>query len=155
MELALVGATGLTLVGARGARRLTLVGAMGARVLTLVGATGAIGLTFVGAMGVAVAAHHSVLPFDGSTATTIEGSVARVLWQNPHTLIAVDVGGERWTIESESSTVLARLGWTRDVVSAGDKVIVTGARAKDGRRLMRCTTITVNAHRLPCFGSRS
>jgi hypothetical protein len=103
----------------------------------------------------AMTAHHSVLPFDGSTATTIEGSVARILWQNPHTLIAVDAGAARWTIEGEGSTVLERLGWNRDSVKTGDRVVVTGARAKDGRRLMRCTTITVNARQWPCFGSPS
>lgn len=87
--------------------------------------------------------HHSVLPYDGVTKTTIEGTVVRVLWQNPHTLIVVSVGDHRWTIESEGSLILQRLGWTSDSLKAGDKVTVTGARAKDGRRLMRCTTISL------------
>jgi hypothetical protein len=107
------------------------------------------------AIVIALAAHHSVLPFDGATATTLDGNVARILWQNPHALIAVDVaaGGtvERWTIEGEGATTLERLGWTRDAVKAGDRIVATGARAKDGRRLIRCRTITIRERELPCF----
>ncbi len=99
------------------------------------------------------AAHHSILPFDGSTATTLEGTVVRVLWQNPHTLMALDVDGQRWTVESEGSAILERLGWTRATVKAGDKVRVVGARAKDGRRLLRCQSVTTQDRRkLTCFG---
>lgn len=99
--------------------------------------------------------HHSVLPYNGVTATTIEGKVARVLWQNPHTLIAVDVGEHRWTVESEGSSILQRLGWTGESLRVGDSVTVTGARAKDGRRLMRCKTVVVGTTSLPCFSSPS
>jgi hypothetical protein len=126
---------------------------LGAIVLAVVGAMGVIGAT--GAIG-AMAPHHSVLPFDGASATTIEGTVARVLWQNPHTLITVDVESVRWTIESEAAGVLQRLGWTETTIKSGDRVTVTGARAKDGRRLMRCKTITMtNGNQLLCFGGQT
>jgi hypothetical protein len=115
-------------------------------------AAGAVALSMAGAMG-AVSAHHSVLPFDGATPTTLEGTVASVLWQNPHTMMAVDVGRERWTIEVDGGATLERIGWTRDVVKAGDKVRVIGARAKDGRRLLRCQSVTTQDRRtLTCFG---
>jgi hypothetical protein len=100
-------------------------------------------------------AHHSVLPFDGVTATTVRGTVVRVLWQNPHTLIAVDVGEQRWTIEAEGSSILERLGWTRASLTTGTAITVTGARAKDGRRLIRCTTIRTGDRQLSCFPSPS
>jgi hypothetical protein len=100
-------------------------------------------------------AHHSVLPFDGVTKTTIDGTVARVLWQNPHTLIAVDVGQNRWTIESEGSSILQRLGWTSESLRVGDAITVVGARAKDGRRWIRCTTITLGEQQWPCFSASS
>jgi hypothetical protein len=103
----------------------------------------------------AKAEHHSVLPFDGTTPVMLEGTVVSVLWQNPHTMIAVDADNGRWTIESEGSTALQRLGWSRDALKAGDTVRVIGARAKDGRRLMRCTTITTGGRELRCFGSPS
>ncbi len=116
---------------------------------------GVICLALLGAMGAngALQAHHSVLPFDGATPTTLEGTVVRVLWQNPHTLMAIDVGRERWTIEVDGGAILERIGWTRDVVKAGDKVRVIGARARDGRRLVRCQSVTTQDRRtLTCFG---
>ena len=116
---------------------------------------GAICLTLVGAMGAigTAQAHHSVLPFDGATPTMLEGTVVSVLWQNPHTQLAIDVGGERWTIEVDGVAILERIGWTRDMVKAGDKVRVIGARAKDGRRRLRCQSVTTEDRRtLTCFG---
>ena len=120
-------------------------------------AAAALLLTVLSAVALgAKAEHHSVLPFDGATATTVEGVVSRVLWQNPHTLIAIELtGGEAWTVESEGSTILSRLGWSKDSIKSGDRVTVIGARAKDGRRLMRCKSITIGERTLPCFGSPS
>jgi uncharacterized protein DUF6152 len=105
----------------------------------------------------ALRAHHSVLPFDGTRGVTIEGTVARVLWQNPHAVLVVDVpsaagGVERWTIESESPLVLARLGWTAETLQVGERLAVLGAPAKDGSRALRCKHVTLaDGRTLPCF----
>jgi hypothetical protein len=105
--------------------------------------------------------HHSVLPFDGTVATTLEGTVTGVLWQNPHALIRLEARAdrgavERWTIESEGATELTRLGWTADTVKAGSQIRTTGARARDGRRMLRCQTITLDdGRRLACFRGSS
>jgi hypothetical protein len=102
-------------------------------------------------------AHHSVLPFDGAHGTVVTGTVTRFLWQNPHTLIAVDVvqpdsAIEHWTIESESPRILERLGWTEDSLEVGARVSVKGAAAKDGSSIMRCREIELtDGARLPCF----
>jgi hypothetical protein len=101
--------------------------------------------------------HHSVLPYDGNTPTTIEGTVTAVLWQNPHALIRLEVGAaggalERWTVESEGSTELARLGWTAEAITVGSRIRTIGARARDGRTMLRCRTITLpDGRSLPCF----
>lgn len=137
------------MAGTQGAVGLMRVGAMA---LSLVRA---IVLPLAGAVGAtsAVSAHHSVLPFDGSTPTTLDGTVVTVLWQNPHTMMAVAVGGARWTIESDGSAILERLGWSRAAIKTGDKVRVVGARAKDGRRLLRCQSVTTaDGRTLTCFG---
>jgi hypothetical protein len=116
------------------------------------------------ALGVALSAtaagafaHHSVLPFDGTHGTVITGTVTRFLWQNPHTLIALEVvepDGDvaHWTIEGESPRILARLGWTADSLEVGARVSVQGAAAKDGASVMRCREIEItDGTRLPCF----
>jgi hypothetical protein len=111
---------------------------------------------FVLAGVVSVAAQHSVLPFDGTTPTTVTGKVTRVLWRNPHTYLSLDVERdgrvERWTIESEAVVVLERLGWTKGSIATGDTITSTGARAKDGRLMMRCVVVLLaDGTRLTCF----
>jgi hypothetical protein len=101
-------------------------------------------------------AHHSVLAYDGTTATTITGTVVKVLWQNPHAYIDLDVTADgtrvRWIVENEGPVALERLGWTKQTLRAGDSVTVTGARARDGAARMRCASVTLaDARRLPCF----
>ena len=114
-------------------------------------------LAFAAVLAAPARAHHSVLQFDGARGVSIEGSVARLHWQNPHAVLAIDVPGEdgavlRWTVESESPLVLARLGWTEHTVRAGDRVTVLGAPAKDGSRALRCKQVTLaNGRMLPCF----
>jgi hypothetical protein len=108
--------------------------------------------------GVIARAHHSVLPYDGTTATTISGTVVKVLWQNPHAYIDLDVaaGGThtRWIVENEGPVALERLGWTKSTLKSGDVVTVTGARARDGSTRLRCASVTrADARRLPCFAS--
>ena len=103
-------------------------------------------------------AHHSVLPYDGSTATTLIGTVVKVLWQNPHAYIDLDVSADgtrtRWIVENEGPVALERLGWTKSSLMPGDVVTVMGARARDGSARLRCASVTLaDARRLPCFAS--
>ena len=103
------------------------------------------------------AAHHSVLGFDATRGVTLRGVVHAWAWGNPHTHITVDVSdglerGQRWTVESESPTVLRRLGWSATSLRAGDRVEVIGAPALDGRRLLRCQSVTPpGGVRLACY----
>ena len=102
-------------------------------------------------------AHHSVLPYDGSSATTLTGTVVKVLWQNPHAYIDLDVQASgthaRWIVESEGPVALERLGWTKSTLMPGDAITVVGARARDGSARLRCATVTLGARQLSCFGS--
>jgi hypothetical protein len=110
--------------------------------------------------GISVSAHHSTLGFDGTQPTVINGIVATFNWRNPHTSIVLDVSnsegpGEiitRWTIESESLQLLSRLGWTKSSITPGDRIRVTGARARNGAPAMRCRTIDLpDGTSLSCF----
>ena len=101
--------------------------------------------------------HHSVLAYDGSTPTTVTGRVIRVLWQNPHAYLLVDVpttNGSvvRWTIENEGPVMLERLGWTKSTLKAGDIITSLGARARDGSPRLRCKSVELpDGRHLPCF----
>ncbi len=115
-------------------------------------AAGVLALTAAPPMG----AHHSILPFDGTQATTVHGVVARFVWQNPHAHIYLDVTNEQgdveqWAIESEGANGLRRLGWTKDVIRPGDRVTSMGARAKNGAPIMRCQALVLgDGRRLAC-----
>jgi hypothetical protein len=106
-----------------------------------------------------VHAHHSVLAYDGATPTTVTGRVVRVLWQNPHVYIALDVAIDRrhtrWVVENEGASALERIGWTRSSLHVGDVVTVTGARARDGSARVRCASVVASARRLVCFASEA
>ena len=74
--------------------------------------------------------------------TIVGGVVTKFEWTNPHAHILLEVTGENnepehWTVELESRSTLSRLGWTKDTVKPGDRISVTGGRAKDGTFLLR------------------
>jgi hypothetical protein len=83
-------------------------------------------------------AHHSFAgEFDTSKPVTLEGTVTRIDWENPHVHYFVDVPGPNgtvvnWSCETGGPTRLARKGWTHDSLKVGDKIIVHGYLAKDG-----------------------
>jgi hypothetical protein len=79
------------------------------------------------------------------------GVVTRFEWSNPHAHIYLDVAAaapaaqdgtvEHWVIEIDSPNALQRLGWSKDSLTPGDKVMCSGARAKGGSPRMRCTQV--------------
>ena len=87
-------------------------------------------------------AHHSAAPYDLVHGTIIGGVVTKFEWANPHVQIWLDVAGEaseveHWRVELESPRILGRLGWTKETIKPGDRISITGGRAKDGSLRMR------------------
>ena len=85
-----------------------------------------------------VSAHHSNAGTDMDAVVTLEGTVTEFRWRNPHiyfTMEATDGRGERveWLVEMGSAITSARRGWTRDSLSAGDRVTIQAHPARDGR----------------------
>jgi len=86
-------------------------------------------------------AHHSfAAEYDSNKQVTIKGVVQKVAWVNPHAYVYIDVKDEtgktvNWAIEMNSPGVLARQGWTRNSLKAGETVTVEGYMAKDGKPL--------------------
>jgi hypothetical protein len=77
-----------------------------------------------------VAAHHSFSVFNMQTEIEITGVVKEVQWTNPHIWIWVDVTNENgevvtWGLEGMSPNFLARRGWGRTTLEAGDEVTVS------------------------------
>ena len=72
-------------------------------------------------------AHHSAIGFDQERVVVIEGTVTRFEWTNPHVYLYVeDANGVEWLIETDSTPILTRSGWTRDSFAPGEVVTIRG-----------------------------
>lgn len=71
-------------------------------------------------------AHHSYSMFDMNKTITLDATVVRFKWQNPHAFIEIDAasrnGPERWAIEMTSPNNLTQEGWKRTSLKPGDKI---------------------------------
>lgn len=74
-------------------------------------------------------AHHSDAGYDQQALVTFQGTVTRFLWRNPHITTYVkteDQNGElvEWAVETGSTPIMSRSGWTRDMLNPGDVITV-------------------------------
>ena len=97
-----------------------------------------IALTAVSLFTSGVSAHHSNTGTDNDSIVTIQGTVTEFSLRNPHAYVTVettDESGEpiEWEVQLRAATALMRLGWRRDSLSPGDRVIVGLHPARDGR----------------------
>ena len=96
---------------------------------------------------VPVFAHHSFLSiYDQNSVETVEGVVTEVWFENPHSRVyieATDAGGNKvvWESETYPRNILVRRGWNHNDLKAGDAVILTGRKAKNGSNRMQMLTL--------------
>ena len=106
----------------------------------------------------AAAAHHSFSMFDNQRDLSLEGTVSRFLWTNPHSwvrLVVSDADGRsvEWELEGLSPNVLIRQGWSRDSLKAGDKAEVVIHPIRDGSHGGSIVRISVNGQPVGTAGS--
>jgi len=105
---------------------------------------------------VPVFAHHSIASYDLVHGTILDGVVTGFAWENPHAHVLLDILTEEtiehWTIELESPNILRHLGWDKDTLKAGDRILVTGGRAKNGSFNLRAVQVqTPDGRKLPAL----
>ena len=82
-------------------------------------------------------AHHSfAAEFDINQPFEVTGAVTSVDWRAPHARLYVDVEDEdgkivNFNFELTSPPILMRQGWSRNDLQPGDKVRVSGHRARN------------------------
>ena len=104
-------------------------------------------------------AHHSFsAEFDAQKPVTLEGTVTRLEWANPHVYFYIDVKDAsgavaNWACETGGPNSLIRSGWRRDAMKIGDKVIVKGYRARDNSNTADARQVTLADGRKVFTGS--
>ena len=83
-------------------------------------------------------AHHSfAAQYDSTKQVTLQGTISKVEWMNPHVYFYVDVPDDtgklvNWAVEGGAPNVLYREGWKPTSLKVGDRVTILGSRARDG-----------------------
>ena len=95
-------------------------------------------------------AHHSfAAEFDITKPVTLAGKVTKIEWTNPHAYLFIDVQDPRtgtvtnWEIEMGSPNGLTRLGWTRNLLKAGDAVTVEGSLGRNKSNLANARSVVM------------
>lgn len=92
--------------------------------------------------------HHSFAGnYDPGDEVTVTGEVTTFRFTNPHGMIEPIVTTEegveeRWAaVTNHPGLLQRRLGWTRDTFEPGDRLTITGARARNGSNTVRLLAI--------------
>jgi len=81
-------------------------------------------------------AHHATATdFDTSKTIGLKGVISRLNWANPHTHVWIDVNNERgevehWDVELGSPGAVIVSGLSKDVLTPGTTITITGYPAK-------------------------
>lgn len=86
-------------------------------------------------------AHHSVAVHDLTRIVTLEATVTKFEFINPHNLLHFDVKDaegnvEKWVANAGHLAQMKKLGWNRDIFKPGDQITISGNPYKDGRRIL-------------------
>ena len=73
--------------------------------------------------------HHGNIIFDLDRVVTLQGTVSRYVWRNPHVYIFVESRNHdgqpvEWQLEGDPIPIMTRSGWTRSTLMPGDPVTV-------------------------------
>ena len=87
--------------------------------------------------GTIFAHHGSRISYDLNKTVTVTGNITQYAWANPHVYFTLDVKDEQgnvvsWGAETYAPVIMARSGWSRSSLKAGDKVTVTVYPSKVG-----------------------
>lgn len=92
-------------------------------------------------------AHHSFSMFDAKKTVTLNGTVRKFDWTNPHVFIDVIVSNagrdERWSIETHAVTALSRHGWSQEMLKPGDKISAIIHPMRNGEKSGQLTSLTL------------
>jgi hypothetical protein len=91
-------------------------------------------------------AHHSFAADYTSKPITLNGTITRFVWMNPHTRIYFDVrdkngAATKWECEGSAPGGLLSHGWSKDSLKPGDQVTIEGFPAKTHSNVCKARTV--------------
>lgn len=90
----------------------------------------AVGVVFLA--GSLVRAHHSYAAFDQDQTVSVEGTLERLLYINPHTILTLRTKDSTvYTAEWTAAFQLERMGVDSAALKIGDVIVVTGSPSRD------------------------
>jgi hypothetical protein len=88
----------------------------------------------------AAAAHHAIASiYDSGNPLQLEGAVVDFQFVNPHPFVVIETDGAaapraQWRLDMDNRHELVRVGMSATTFVKGDRVVVTGAPARDKSR---------------------
>ena len=104
-------------------------------------------------------AHHAfAAEYDEKKVTQLRGTVTKLEWANPHTMIHLNVinadgSVTEWRIEGNAPNSLLRAGVTKKSLEPGNAIVVRGYLAKSGENKASGSSITLPDGRTLSLGS--
>jgi polyisoprenoid-binding protein YceI len=92
-------------------------------------------------------AHHAfAADYDAKDIGTLEGEVIEIFYKNPHAHYYLEVTGddgskETWDVQTMNLNSLNRLGWKKDTVTIGDKVVINGNFGRNNTKRLNILTL--------------
>jgi hypothetical protein len=89
-----------------------------------------------------VRAHHSIgAVYDDNRPITVAGVISRFQFVDPHPFVRIEVKdrsgkAQLWVLEMEGRGELAGMGFGPDTLKPGDRIVVTGIRARAQPRVL-------------------
>jgi hypothetical protein len=102
----------------------------------------------LGIGGASALAHHPFdAEFDWKRPVTINGTVTKFDWREPHSMVEIKGKDEKgtegqWSVELGGMSELNRNGWNRNQLKVGEQVRVDGWMAKDGSKKVSAKSVT-------------
>jgi hypothetical protein len=84
-------------------------------------------------------AHHSPAAYDQRAEITIEGTVVRYEWANPHVYVHLrdtTDAARVWVVESNTPTSLRRAGWSATTIVVGERVTIVARPPANRQRFV-------------------
>jgi hypothetical protein len=108
-----------------------------------------LGILLVG-LAAPISAHHSTALFDRSKVISIEGTVIKANYGNPHSIYELtgkqvgvdDAPVKNWVLEAQNPNIMLSNGLKADTIKVGDKISVTGYARKDAKPYISVATFT-------------